>query len=122
MCCSGVAPESPHLLERCGEVGLTPAPDADAEPLQPGALHLAFEHPQAEGELLDGARRGRDERNRIDLDCDDVEATRSEIRESGREPRVDERRDTESVLARSNEKPSLGTLGDLLKKSSPPKR
>jgi small subunit ribosomal protein S1 len=35
---------------------------------------------------------------------------------------ADERRDTESVLARSNEKPSLGTLGDLLKKSSPPKR
>jgi len=35
---------------------------------------------------------------------------------------ADERRDTENVLAQSSEKPSLGTLADLLAKSPKPKR
>jgi small subunit ribosomal protein S1 len=35
---------------------------------------------------------------------------------------ADERRDTEAVLARSSEQPSLGTLADLLAKSAKPKR
>ena len=35
---------------------------------------------------------------------------------------ADERRDTENVLAQSSEKPSLGTLADLLARSPRPKR
>jgi len=35
---------------------------------------------------------------------------------------VEERRDTAKVLAQSSEKPSLGTLADLLTKSPKPKR
>jgi small subunit ribosomal protein S1 len=66
----------------------------------------------------------------VDVTVVEVDAARRRIglsmvehaRRAQEAAEADERRDTETVLARSSEKPSLGTLADLLGKSAKPKR
>ena len=64
------------------------------------AEDLALEEPEPVREPLDLARAGLDERDRVDLDDDEVVAARAQVLERGDEARVDERRQREDERLR----------------------